>query len=210
MPSRSGVPSGGPPMLKFCRFRAMPASKRRRPSSKRSTTSSRSMSKPAIWPNEFKGSIPRRRSFKSAQTAILDIAPDLRGLTVRTSLAQLVGRLDAAEKDQTRRHELAAQQDEREALLVDAEATLKNCQAGLAVLCREAGCDSPRRPPRRRAAVRAERTTWSKKSWPMSAITWPNWQPGRNLDESGRHEGAEAMRPRSPGISKIAEASNWN
>ncbi len=92
--------------------------------------------------------------FQAAQTAILDIAPDLRGLTVEQSLAQLVGRLDAAEKDQTRRQELAAQQAERETLLVDAEATLQNCQAGLAVLCREAGCLSPDDLP---AAIRRSR-----------------------------------------------------
>ena len=81
--------------------------------------------------------------FQSGLAAILDdMAPDLRLLPVEQSLAQLVERLDAAQEARTRREELKSQQQEREQQLVDAGETLRRCQAGLAVLCQEAGCSS--------------------------------------------------------------------
>ena len=103
----------------------------------------------------FQGIDAEAAEFQSALAAILDdIAADLRILAVEPSLAQLVERLDAAQDAQTRRQELIAQQQEREALLVDAAETLQRCQAGLAVLCREANCLSADDLP---AAERASR-----------------------------------------------------
>ena len=94
-------------------------------------------------------------AFHSALDAILDdIAADLSSLSVEQSLAQLVERLDAAQAARTKQQDLIDQQQVCERRLAEATETLKRCEAGLAVLCREAGCLSADELP---AAVKASR-----------------------------------------------------
>ena len=139
--------------------------------------------------------------FQSALAGILDdIAPDLRVLAVEPSLAQLVKRLDAAQEARTRREELIAQREEREALLVDAAETLQRCQAGLAVLCREAACFSPddlpvaERASRERQRVEKELADVNGRLGELAA--------GRDVDELDRQ--ARECEPDQFG-SRIAE-----
>lgn len=82
-------------------------------------------------------------AFQSRLAAVLDeLAADLRVLAEEQALAQLVERLQAAQDARTRRQQLLDQRQERDAQLNDAGETLRRCEAGLALLCREADCRS--------------------------------------------------------------------